>query len=274
MLNLTAAFVFRLPSSLKRNLSRGWYQYLARRFDSPEWVFMNYGFAPIEPRARPLHLEPQDEQDRYCIQLYDHLLGDVDLRGLDVLEVGCGRGGGASFISRYHRPRSMTGVDLSPANIAFCRWRHSLPGLRFLPGDAEALPFADGTYDVVVNVESSHHYRSMTQFLAEAQRVLRPGGSFYFADLRGKRHVATLRRELEASGLIRLREEDITRNVLQALELDGQRKHALISGRLPWVWRGPFQVFAGIPGTVVYEALRGRHLEYLCFVLRKDPAPA
>ncbi len=273
MLNLTAAFVFRLPSSLRRNLSRSWYQYLARRFHYRDWVFMNYGFAAVESPARPLHLELEDEQDRYCIQLYDYLLGDMDLRGLDVLEVGCGRGGGASFISRYRRPRSMIGADLSSTNITFCQWRHPLPGLRFLPGDAEALPFGDNTFDVVVNVESSHSYRSTAQFLAEVRRVLRPGGSFYFADLRDKEHVATLHRELEASGLTCHREERITRNVLEALRLDSQRKRALIRERSPWVWRGVFQIFAGIPGTVWYEALRQRHLEYLCFVLRKAPVP-
>lgn len=273
MLQTAAAFVFRLAPSLKRNLWRSWYQDLARRFDFGDWVFMNYGFAAAGAAARPLHLEPEDERDRYCIQLYDHLLGDTDLRGLDVLEVGCGRGGGGSFISRYRRPRSMTGVDLSSANIAFSRRRHALPGLRFMPGDAESLPFADNAFDAVVNVESSHCYPSMARFLAEVRRVLRPHGYFFFADLRRKDDVVMLRQELEASGLTWQREESITWNVLQALRLDSQRKHALISERLPWRWRGVVRAFAGIQGTSIYESFRRGHRQYLCCVLRKASAP-
>jgi len=273
MLQTAAGLVFRLAPSLKRNLWRSWYQDLARRFDFGDWVFMNYGFAAAGSAARPRHLDPEDEQDRYCIQLYDHVLGDTDLRELDVLEVGCGRGGGASFISRYRRPRSMTGVDLSSANIAFCRRRHTLAELRFMPGDAESLPFADNAFDAVVNVESSHCYPSMARFLAEVRRVLRPNGYFFFADLRGTGDVATLRQELEASGLTWQREESITWNVLEALRLDSQRKRALIRERLPWLWRGVLRAFAGIQGTSIYESFRLRHAEYLCCVLRKASAP-
>lgn len=272
MLQAAAAFVFRLAPSLKRNLWRSWYQDLARRFDFGDWVFMNYGFAALGSPARPLHLETEDEEDRYCIQLYDHVLGDADLRGLDVLEVGCGRGGGASFISRYRRPRSMIGVDLSSSNITFCRRRHALPGLRFVPGDAESLPFADNAFDAVLNVESSHCYPSMPRFLGEVRRVLRPNGSFFFADHRGKEDVATLRQALEASGLTWQREESITGNVLQALRLDSPRKRGLIKERLPWLWWGLVQVFAGIQGTSIYESFRLRRREYLCCVLRKAPA--
>jgi hypothetical protein len=86
---------------------------LAARITRPEWAFMNYGYALLEPNGAPLVLEPADEPDRLCIQLYHHTVGETSLEGKDVLEVGCGRGGGASYIARYLRPRSMTGLDFS-----------------------------------------------------------------------------------------------------------------------------------------------------------------
>jgi len=274
MLQTAAGFLFRLVPSSRRIVWRFWYQDLARRFRDEDWVFMNYGFSPAGAAPYPLHLDATDEPDRYSIQLYDHVLGDADLRDANVLEVGCGRGGGSSFIRRYRRPRTVTGVDLSPANIAFCRQRHHLPGLRFLPGDAEALPFADDTFDAVVNIESSHCYGSMARFLAEVRRVLRPSGSFFFADLRRVEGVGVLREHFRAAGLSARREETITRNVLGAMDLDSQRKLALFKERLPWPWNRIFRVFGGIPGTAVYESLRAGRREYLCGVFGKAAAPS
>ena len=84
-------------------------------------------------------------------------------------------------------PASYTGLDLNPAGIEFCQKRHNLPGLDFVHGDAENLPFADQSFDAVINVEASHLYPHFPRFLAEVARVLRPGGHFLYADFR-RRH--------------------------------------------------------------------------------------
>src|SRR2546430_1565813 len=95
-----------ISPGFKRLLWRSWYQYLAR-YDLPEWRFMNYGYASSDAQeARPA-LDAEDEADRYAIQLYHRVANAVPLSGRDVLEVGCGRGGGSSFVKRYHRPRRM-----------------------------------------------------------------------------------------------------------------------------------------------------------------------
>ena len=152
------------------------YGLLASRVPSPDWAFMNYGFAPLEP-GPALPLAASDEPDRHCIQLYQHVVGAVAVQDLDVLEVGSGRGGGAFYVSRYLRPRSVTGLDLSPEAVDLCNRHRKAPGLVFTRGDAQAMPFPDDSFDAVVNVESSHCYPSMDAFLAEVDRVLRPGGS-------------------------------------------------------------------------------------------------
>jgi Methyltransferase domain len=48
------------------------------------------------------------------------------------------------------------GTDLNPNGIAFCQKRHDLPGLDFVHGNAEDLPFDDQSFDAVLNVEASH----------------------------------------------------------------------------------------------------------------------
>jgi len=121
-----------------------------RAIRAPDWCFMNYGFADRE--SSYLQLEPGDEQDRYCIQLYRHVAGAVDLTRRNVLEVGSGRGGGASFVKRYLNPARVTGVDLSESAVDFSMSRHRVEGLHFRVGDAERLPFDNDSFDVVINV--------------------------------------------------------------------------------------------------------------------------
>ena len=98
---------------LRRLLAYRIYQFLANRYRTREWTFVNYGYMPAGRGEAPLPLETADEPDRSSIALYNHVAGAVPLDGRDALEVGCGRGGGSSFIARYLHSRTMTGVDFS-----------------------------------------------------------------------------------------------------------------------------------------------------------------
>jgi SAM-dependent methyltransferase len=137
------------------------------------------------------------------------------------------------------------------------------------------MPFAASSFDAVVNIESSHCYESMDTFLSEVCRVLRPGGRFFFADLRSMDSVTTLREQFNASGLTVEMETDITTNVLTALRLDNARKLELIDAWIPQVFHRPFGVFAGIAGTRNYAGLESGKLRYLSAQLAKStPAQA
>lgn len=233
---------------------------------------MNYGYADGSS-PQPLKLAPTEESDRYCIQLYNHVAGAVDLAQSDVLEVGSGRGGGASFIKRYLHPANMVGVDLSQHAVDFSRVTHRVDGLEFQKGDAERLPFDSESFDAVVNVESSHCYPSLGAFLSEVRRVLRRGGCFLYADFRDRSAVDHWRHCLESSGLTMLRENDITPNVLAALDGDDERKLALIRKFIPRPLRRFFLDFAAVRGSAVYEAFRTGKLVYVSYVMQKRASP-
>jgi SAM-dependent methyltransferase len=254
---------------------RACYGALAKRVSTPDWAFMNYGYAPATVDVGSPPLRSSDERDRLCIQLYLHAIGNSDLRDMDVLEVGSGRGGGASYISRYLQPRSMTGMDFSQEAVDLCKRHRLAPGLAFVCGDALSMPFPASSFDAVVNIESSHCYESMDVFLSEVCRVLRPGGRFFFADLRSVDGVTTLREQFNAFGLTAERETDITTNVLTALRLDNARKLELIDAWIPRLFHRPLRVFAGIAGTRNYAGLESGRLRYLSAQLAKStPAQA
>ncbi len=267
MLIRTFVLLCRYPP-VKRLLWHRWYQVLARQRWQADWTFMNYGYAPA-PGERRVELRPADEPNRPYIQLYDAVASAEELRGLEVLEVGSGRGGGASFLRRYHAPARVTGTDISARAVALCRRLHPVEGLEFRRGDAESLPFPAGSFDAVVNVESSHCYGSVDAFLAEVRRVLRPGGRFLYADFRDADALPAWRRQLDASGLELRRESDITGNVLAALDAEDDRKRGLIARRIPAVLQPVFRDFAALRGSQVYEAFRSRSLVYRAYSLRK-----
>lgn len=259
----------------KRLLVQAWYSLLTQVDPHGIMRFMNYGYADLDPAAPLLPLQATDEDDRYCIQLYQHTVATVDLTGLDVLEVGSGRGGGASYLTRYLRPRSVVGLDHCAGAVAFCQRHYADAGLSFVVGDAEALPFAANQFDVVVNVESSHGYPHPQRFLSEVGRVLRPQGHLLLADNRPGAEMTILRQLLVTSGLEIVDEEDITRNVVRALDLDDERKRALVHqemmklhGILKQI-EHPFQEFAALKGTGLYSAFASGAFTYYRFALRK-----
>ncbi|UXI65927.1 class I SAM-dependent methyltransferase [Tahibacter amnicola] len=151
----------------------------------------------------------------YCFAL--NAIGLDDLSDKRVLDVGCGFGEGLNFASRVFGFQNAVGLDLCRNAIDRANARLSRPGLLFVCGDAEELPFDDGELDIVVNIESSHTYPDLSRFLKEVARVLRPGGYFSHVDLftddRYRQFVA-LKPE---SGLEWLAETDITDRVKEAI---------------------------------------------------------
>src|SRR5271163_2238051 len=224
-----------------------WYPISTRLMASDELVFMNWAYEEDPPMALPL--EPSDEHNRFFIQLYSCMATQADLSGKRVLEVSCGHGGGASYLVRTLHPASYTGLDLNPAGIEFCRKRHNLPGLDFVHGDAENLPFDDQSFDVVLNVEASHCYPRFLRFLAEAGRVLRPGGHFLYCDLRPTVQVAGWESDLANAPIRQLSLREINAEVLRGMEKRAARSRELIDRHWPSILNIFAPEFTGLPGS-------------------------
>ena len=254
---------------VKKLLWKQWYQFLASHYPTKEWSIMNYGYTAIDDQSETLKLNEADEPDRYAIQLYHRVTSAVDLTNLDVLEIGSGRGGGASYVARYLKPKTLIGLDYSESAIQFCKQAHAVDGLSFIKGDAESLAFDAGSFDAVINLESSHCYGSMEMFLANAKRVLRQNGYFLYADFRNKNDALVLQNQMEHSGMKILKREDITANVLRSLDLDDQRKLILIRALFrDWLLK-PFQEFAGVKGSKIHSGFQSGTMIYLHYVLQK-----
>lgn len=228
---------------------------------------MNYGYAAIP--ADPIALDSADESNRYSVQLYHAVINGVNLANLRVLEIGSGRGGGAAYIKHYHKPAVMVGVDFSAKAVALCNEVYDIPGLSFVKGDAEDLPFDDNAFDAVINVESSHCYGSVESFLSQVRRVLRPGGYFLYADFRDLEKLEKWRQQIADSGLIQINETNITANVVAALDADDERKTNLINKLVPRLLLSSFKDFSGVKGSAIYTEFQSGVTPYLRFLLQK-----
>jgi ubiquinone/menaquinone biosynthesis C-methylase UbiE len=96
--------------------------------------------------------------------------------GMRLLDVGCGTGVVTDAAAR--RGAYAVGVDFSAAMLAEAR--KALPQLQFDQADAEALPYADGSFDAVVANFAVHHVANPSNAITQARRVLRPGGQIAF----------------------------------------------------------------------------------------------
>jgi ubiquinone/menaquinone biosynthesis C-methylase UbiE len=265
----TFRYLCRTSPSVKRSLWRQWYQYLATKNWEDELLFMNYGFASLDSELGEVFIDEDEEKYRLRIQLYHYVANSVKIEGKNILEVGCGRGGGSAYITQQFKPRSFIGVDFSKKAIDFCQKHHCFAGLSFQHGDAESLPFEDNSFDVLINVESSYCYGHMDRFLAEVGRVLTPGGYFAYADFRGMEDMEALHNDLSNSRLHMLEKKDITPNVIKAMELDHDNKIRSIHEKAPKLLKKSFISFTGTKDSTVYRAFSCGEKEYFRYIFQK-----
>jgi ubiquinone/menaquinone biosynthesis C-methylase UbiE len=248
---ITAASRHTLLMSLRNRLLKFTFP-LITRLSREDQVFINLGYEEDPPMALPL--EASDVPDRYGAQLYHRTATQVDLTGKRVLEVSCGHGGGASYLVRTLGPASYTGLDFNRAGINFCRKRHNLPGLDFVCGNAENLPFADQSFDVVINIEASVTYLRVPRFLAEVARVLRPGGHFLYADLRRRDGIAKWEKELGDAPMRLMSETVIAEQVARGLEKSVPRLQELNPYTAPFAVKNAAKICRGLrSGEVTYR---------------------
>ena len=214
-------------------------------------------------------LAPGDEPNRGCIQLYYHVAAPVELRGKNVLEVSCGHGGGANYLTRTLQPKNYTALDLNSTGINFCRQHHHVDGLNFVEGDAEDLPFESDTFDAVINVEASHCYPNFPRFLAEVARVLRPGGYFLYADFRFRERWVEWEKALATAPLKILHQRSINAEVRRGMDGNSRRSQALIARHLPRFLHNLGADFAGVKGSRVHNALNSGELSYRSYCFEK-----
>jgi SAM-dependent methyltransferase len=150
---------------LRERLRRSYTAYYRDTLGIPDW--------PILVTLR------EDEEERLETGHLDRLrrrVGDAPLRGR-LLNVGCGTGG--FNVQAAAAGARTVGVDDDAEAIAICGLKAARAGGVFVRARGEALPFADGVFDLVHCFSVIEHVASVEATIAEMVRVTRPGGLVY-----------------------------------------------------------------------------------------------
>ena len=142
------------------------YRFLSALYD--RWVNPLFWTAPM--RAKALEL------------------ARLDARDLDVVDVGAGTGFATEGIVERVAPERVTMLDQSPHQLARARGKPALAAVAKVQGDAEALPFETDRFDRYVSTGSIEYWPDPQRAIAEAYRVLRPGGVAMLAGPLPPRH--------------------------------------------------------------------------------------
>lgn len=95
-----------------------------------------------------------------------------------VLDIGCGAGFLANALAQ--QGMEVTGLDVSAASLGVAQLHDTTGRVQYQQGDANRLPFADETFEVACAMDFLEHVERPAQIVAEAARILKPGGLFFF----------------------------------------------------------------------------------------------
>ncbi|NKD86339.1 alpha/beta fold hydrolase [Haematospirillum jordaniae] len=238
-------------------------------FLAEQALFLNWGYEPIQSCATAR--EAEYETNARHIRLVHELLADTPLDGRTILDVGCGRGGLLSVLAARCSPRRLSGLDLCPENIAFCRSLAVLQGIRFQIANACCLPQPDASVDVLVNLESAGAYPDLPAFLRHVARVLRMDGVFLYGDVLPAGSVPAMVAALDALGLELIDDRDVTANVLAARRQLGDTEQQLFKrvDHMPAVLSDFLDTYRAAPGSPLFCAMERGQIVYRLMRYRK-----
>ncbi len=117
---------------------------------------------------------------------YDYRITAKELQRRNVrnlIDIGCGNGAFLAFFHTHSPSAKLSGLDLSHEMVV--RSRERLPGSNIVEGDAEAMPFADESFDAVSCHMSIHHHPHPEKSLSEMYRILEKNGIVVINELTG-----------------------------------------------------------------------------------------
>jgi SAM-dependent methyltransferase len=235
--------------------------------------FFNGGYLPIDP---DYVVHPEFREEHHSAMMY-HQAGHSQITAFaltprDILDVGCGQGGGIVYLSRLYPGARLTGTERSRAAVALARKRTApFVAADIRLGGSTEFGFPDACFDLVISVGAPTYF-GLARFVQEAGRVLRPGGIISLSGGYRQGDHRAIKRELNnaaaTAGLDFLSYRDITPHTFASLKADIPRRKAEIA-KVPWPFRLYATRWADMPGSPEYEEYEAGLRADFAAVLRK-----
>lgn len=263
-------------NQLRLALNTQFRRFFYNRIYYSDWLtghlrFFNLGVAPVDTDIVST-LPVQDEQHQ--AQVYVEAIKTFARHSSNpaparILEVSTGLGGGLLVLSHRFPAAEIFGLDYAQAAIR--RSRRTLPGAILVVADAQAAPFSDRSFPLIVNVESFHALNAVT-FLTEAKRLLSDDGLLVLIDFR-KAPVEPLRHWLgeqaDAAGMTIVEFIDLTRNAIASARADTPRRDRLLKRIPPPFRKLAHEMTAGEGSDLLQQYLNGEKTYFLCALKKR-----
>ena len=168
-----------------KDLVQGVYQTIGN--SSYKNIFLNWGLWDKKIYNEYHRLPTATNVQIYSQLLLYYLIRPLVTSGIfnkRLLDVGCGNGIGLRNSSVLLNSKFALGVDSTPQLVTNANHNfHVQNKIHYKQSDAEHLTLENESFDIVLNLESSHLYPQIENFFSEVERVLAPGGFFCYADL-------------------------------------------------------------------------------------------
>jgi SAM-dependent methyltransferase len=231
--------------------------------------FLNFGYEALPGEPVPGPKLPVAFPNKDSARLLFALVGETDLSGRRVLDVGCGRGGNVWLLQRTYDLAWAAGADLTFGSVAFAATTVPAGRAAFARADAQRLPFRGESVDVVTNVETSCCYPDIERFWREVARVLPAGGDFLYTDLFPRPLLPDVRGALAALGFELQSEQDVTANVALSRETRAERQKVAFAQSSGAGGGAGYEEWVGEEGSELHQALVDGSGQYHVLRLRR-----
>lgn len=256
-------------SNIPKPFIKMWYKILSKY----DIATMNYGYSKYLDNNEKIY-----QIDYFSLNLYDHMSKNINNKK-NVLEIGCGRGGGIYHVAKKYPNINFIGLDFIKSYVDLANKKYNLPNLSFKHGDAENLNFPDKYFDIILNVESAHNYKNMNKFLSGAKKILKDDGIINFTDLYNKKYVDENKYMNNFRKHFKIKNyENITKNVFNAINnnIKSRKTHTeklMKKYKIPFFEKILFSMwmdeFLSNKNSKIYKQFKNGNVKYICMQLSK-----
>ena len=195
-----------------------------------EWFYRYVKKETWTPIQNHGYMSDQYEIDhpfKYQLVAYEKLIEDIDLVGKDIIEIGCGYGGGINYLNNKY-DLNIVGIDNQADFIKYAREKHK--GTFILEDFLKPITLKTNSYDIVLILDSYLFFCDTERFYVNLHGLIRDGGNIVISDIFSFEDTERYIEKMARYNFVLKKKENITKQTMQSMEYDINTLETRIQG--------------------------------------------